>query len=128
MIYDNYNFLVFGFGPNERASEAILSLAAYAMGAGLSFIHGADLPDPKKILLGSGKQNRYIKLRSAVDLKAPAVEALIRAAIARSKTPLPRTGRGPTVIKSVSAKQRPRRVVASKATSATNDSNGLNRN
>ena len=29
MVYDNYNFLVIGFGPTRRASDAILSLAAH---------------------------------------------------------------------------------------------------
>jgi hypothetical protein len=67
------------------------------------------LPDPKKILQGSGNQNRYIRLESAATLARPEVEALIRAAIAQAKTPLPERGRGYTVIKSVSAKQRPRR-------------------
>jgi hypothetical protein len=37
MVYDNYNFLVIGFGPTRRASDAILSLAAYARGVNLSF-------------------------------------------------------------------------------------------
>lgn len=36
-------------------------------------------------------------------LATPAVEAFLRAAIAQAKTPLPVTGRGYTVIKSVSA-------------------------
>lgn len=40
----------------------------------------------------------------------PAVEALLAAAVRRGKTPLPRSGRGRTVVKSVSARQRPRRV------------------
>ena len=34
MVYDNYNFLVIGFGPTRRASDAILSLAAHARGGG----------------------------------------------------------------------------------------------
>lgn len=110
LVYDNYNFFVIGYGPNERASEAILSLAAYARGVGVSFIHGATLPDPKGILKGAGKQNRYLTLAAASELRSPAVAALIRAAIGQSKTPLPRSGRGRTVIKSVSKKQRPRRV------------------
>ena len=41
--------------------------------------------------------------------RTPPVESLIRAAIAQAKTPLPATGKGHTIIKSVSAKQRPRR-------------------
>ena len=29
LVYDNYNALVIGYAPSERASEAILSLALY---------------------------------------------------------------------------------------------------
>lgn len=107
LVYDNYNFFVIGYGPTERPSEAVLSLAARAGGVGLSFLQGATLPDPTGILLGSGKQNRFIRLTSASDLKQPAVEQLIAAALARAK-PLPR-GRTRLIIQSVSAQQRPRR-------------------
>jgi hypothetical protein len=109
LVYDNYNFFVIGYGPTERASEAIFSIAAAANGVGLAFLHGASLPDPKKILQGSGKQNRFIRLPTLEPFGKPEVLALIRSAIAGSKTPLPNTGGGYTVIKSVSAKQRPRR-------------------
>ena len=30
MIYDNYNALAIGFGPSERASDAIFSLAVFS--------------------------------------------------------------------------------------------------
>jgi hypothetical protein len=109
LVYDNYNFLVFGFSSTERPSDCIVSLAASARGGVLSFYYGSTLPDPKKILSGSGNQNRFIRLASADTLNDPAVAALLRAAIAQAKTPLPRTGKGQTIIKSVSAKQRPRR-------------------
>ena len=42
-------------------------------------------------------------------LAKPEVEQLLRAAVAQAKSPLPATGRGYTIIKSVSAKQRSRR-------------------
>jgi hypothetical protein len=109
LVYDNYNFFVIGFSPTERASDYIVSLAAAANGVGLSFNHGASLPDPHKILLGSGKQNRFVRLTSAATLAEPAVEELLRAALRQAKTPLPASSRGYTIIKSISAKQRPRR-------------------
>jgi len=109
LVYDNYNFFVIGYSPTERPSDAIVSIAARANGVGLCFIHGASLHDPKKLLLGSGNQTRFIRLESAATLAHPDVEALVAAAIARSKTPLPATGRGKLIIRSVSAKQRPRR-------------------
>jgi hypothetical protein len=63
-----------------------------------------------RILLGSGDQNRFIRVESAAVLEEPAVEALICAAIANARTPLRSAGKGATIIKSVSARQRSRRV------------------
>ena len=62
LAYDNYNFFVIGYGPTERPSDCFLSIAAAANGVGLCFIHGASLPDPAKVLTGSGKQTRFIRL------------------------------------------------------------------
>ena len=112
LSYDNYNFFVIGYSPTERPSDSIVSMAAGANGVGLCFIRGASLPDPKKILLGSGNQTRFIRLESADVFARPEVEALISAAIAQGKTPLRATGRGQLIIRSVSAKQRPRRKSA----------------
>jgi len=109
LVYDNYNFFVTGYSTTERASDCIVSLAAAANGVGLSFYHGASLPDPQHLLLGSGKQNRFVRLPDVKTLRHAGVRALIRTAMAQAKTPLPARGGGYTIIKSVSAKQRPRR-------------------
>lgn len=109
LVYDNYNFFVIGFGPTERPSDCICSIAAAANGVGLCFLHGASLPDPAKILLGAGKQTRFIRLPSGTVLGQPAVRTLLCLAAERAKTPLPARGRGKLFIRSVSAKQRPRR-------------------
>jgi hypothetical protein len=108
-VYDNYNFLVIGYCSTERPSSCIVSLAASAKGVVLSFYNGASLSDPQKLLQGSGKQNRFIRLPSAKELSEPAVELLIEAAASNAKTPLSSVGRGRLVIKSISAKQRPRK-------------------
>jgi hypothetical protein len=109
LAYDNYNFFVLGYGPTERPSDCIVSMAAGANGVGLCFIRGATLPDPDKLLLGSGNQTRFIRIESVDVLARPAVEALVAAAVAQSKTPLRDRGRGKLIIRSVSKKQRPRR-------------------
>ena len=110
LVYDNYNFFVIGYSSTKRPSDSIVSLAAGANGVGLSFPYsGATLPDPQKLLLGSGTQNRFIRLESVKVLARPEVQALIAAAIARAKAPLATSGRGKLVIRSISAKQRPRR-------------------
>jgi len=64
LAYDNYNFFVIGYGPTDRPSDCIVSMAAGANGVGLCFIHGARLPDPDKILLGSGNQTRFVRIES----------------------------------------------------------------
>ena len=109
LAYDNYNFFVIGFGPSERPSDCIVSIAAAANGVGLCFIRGASLPDPAKVLLGSGKQTRFVRLPTADVLQQPAVQMLLKVAADRAKTPLPDSGGGKLIIRSVSAKQRPRR-------------------
>lgn len=109
LVYDNYNFFVIGYSPTERPSDSIVSLTSNASGAGLCFIRGATLPDPAGLLNGSGNQTRFIRLPTADVLDAPDVRALITAAERQSKVPFSKTGRGSLVIRSVSAKQRPRR-------------------
>jgi hypothetical protein len=109
LVYDNYNFFVIGYAPTERASDCIVSLAAAANGVILSFYRGASLPDSQGVLLGNGKQNRFVRLPTSTILVRPDVLALIRAAVAQSKTPIPDRGATRTIIKSISAKQRPRR-------------------
>ena len=52
---------------------------------------------------------RNVRLASAADLDTPAVRTLIRTALERAKVPIDATGRRRMVIKSISAKQRPRR-------------------
>jgi hypothetical protein len=110
LVYDNYNFFVIGYCSSERPSDCIASLAASSKGVALSFYYGATVPDPSGILLGSGTQNRFVRLATAAALKQPAVGALLRAAAAQGETPLPETGGGRLIIRSVSAKQRPRRA------------------
>lgn len=109
MVYDNYNFFVIGYGPSERASVAIFSVVADANGVGLAFLQGAKLPDPKKLLQGSGKVNRFIRLPTLDLLKSRDVRNLMKSALAQARVQLPAAGGGYLVIKSVSAKQRPRR-------------------
>jgi hypothetical protein len=110
LVYDNYNALVFAFAASERASEAILSIALYPSWVTLFFLHGKGLADPEKLLRGAGVMVRSVRLDGgAADLARAPVLALIRQAVARAKVPLPKTGRGTTVIRAVVKKQRPRR-------------------
>jgi hypothetical protein len=114
MVYDNYNWLVIGFGPSERPSEAIFSIVLPPGKVTLCFLQGAKLPDPAKRLRGSGNVVRNIRLYESGKgdtkvLDDPEVLALINVALNRAKVPLPSEGRRKLIIRAVSAKQRPRR-------------------
>jgi hypothetical protein len=109
LVYDNYNFFVIGYCSTERPSDCFVSIAAAANGVGLSFYYGARLPDPHKLLQGSGNQNRFLRLDSAEVLRQSEVSELLAAAAGYGKHPLPKSGKGKLIIRSISAKQRPRR-------------------
>ena len=115
MVYDNYNFFVIGYAPTERPSDAIFSLAAQAKGLSLCFLQGAGLPDPQGLLRGNGNVVRNLRLESARTLANADVRALMYQALARARTPMPKHGRHQLIIRSVSAKQRPRRLAAPRA-------------
>ncbi len=109
LVYEYSNWLVISYSPNEHGYEGVLALRASENGVGLYFNRGKELPDPEKLLHGSGKQARSIPMEGAFTLARPAVARLIDEAIARNRVPFASTGRGPLVIRSASAKQRPRR-------------------
>ena len=109
-VYDNYNALVFGFGPTDRPSEAVLSLALMPRWVTLCFLKGAALADPRKLLRGSGSTVRNVRLQSPSDLDDPYISDLIERAIQAASPPFAAARTAPrTVVKSISAKQRPRR-------------------
>ena len=109
LVYDNYNALVFAFSPTERTADAFLSVAGYPRWVNLFFLYGAELSDPSHLLRGSGKQVRNIRLSSAQQLSEPSVQALIDQALSPRREALLRAEPLQTTVKSVSAKQRPRR-------------------
>ena len=109
LVYDNYNALAIAFSPTERVADVILSITLYPKWVSLFFMRGAHLPDPQKLLKGSGKTVRHIVLADAADLDTPALRALIAHALDRAAKPLDATSPGRVIIKSISAKQRPRR-------------------
>jgi hypothetical protein len=114
LIYDNYNALAIGFSPSERASDAIFSIALYPRWVSLFFlINGTKLRDPDCYLKGSGKQVRHIVLETTAMLDDPAVKDLMAQALELAPRQIdPRQPRR-LIIKSISARQRPRRPAES---------------
>jgi hypothetical protein len=109
LVYDNYNALAIGFGPSERASDAVFSIAVFPRWVSLFFFQGVELSDPDRLLKGTGNRIRHIVRRDARDLDLPGIRALMKQALAIADPPIPARGKAPLVIRSVSAKQRSRR-------------------
>jgi hypothetical protein len=109
LVYDNYNALVIGFGPSERASEALFSLAVYPKWVNLFFLRGAGLDDPNSLLKGSGRQVRHVRLTDPKLIDDPGVRGLMARALALAARPIDPAAPRRMVVRSVSARQRPRR-------------------
>jgi len=108
MVYDNYNALVIGYSATARPSDAIVSIVIYPRVVNVCFLHGRHLADPAGLLRGDGNQVRSLRLDAgAAILDAPPVRALLAEAVAFAGTPF--AGPGRLVIRSIAAKQRPRR-------------------
>ena len=106
LVYEYRDCFVISYSPSDRGYEGILAIRASADGVKLYFNRGKDLPDPEKLLQGSGKQARWIHLGGASTLARPEVARLIGEALDLNRVPLAPVGRGSVVIRSTSAKKR----------------------
>jgi hypothetical protein len=109
LVYDNYNALGSGFSPTLRSSDIVISVVAYPKWVTLFFFNGVHLPDPEKILQGAGPRIRSLRLQPFSLLKSQAVEELLAQAVRPLAADFAGAAKITTVVKSVSARQRPRR-------------------
>ena len=106
LVYPYKDFFVISYSPTEHGYEGVLAIRASASGVALYFNRGKELPDPAKLLRGSGKQTRSIPMERASTLAQPEVACLIAKAIAHNPVPFASTGRGVIVMRSAAAKKR----------------------
>lgn len=99
LAYDYSSFFVISYSPTDRGVDSIVSVAARADRVELYFNQGPKLPDPKKLLLGSGKQTRFVRLETIKQLAHPDVKGFIAASIDLASVPLPTKGKGRLIIK-----------------------------
>ena len=106
LAYDYRHAFVIGYSPTDRGIDAIVAISARADGVFLYFSQGPKLPDPKRILLGSGKQTRFVRVEAVSQLADPDVEGFIAATIDQARIPLASKGKGRLIIKSAAPKNR----------------------
>jgi hypothetical protein len=106
LAYDYATHFVIAYSPTDRGIDSVVSIVARANGVQLYFTQGKRLPDPKRLLSGSGGQTRFVVVESAKQLADPDVEALIAAAVDQATIPLPSRGKGVLVIQPTVARKR----------------------
>ena len=65
----------------QKYAELICVLIPSKKGLKLGFNRGTELPDPNKLLEGTGKISRYVQIKSAEQIKSAAVKKMILAAL-----------------------------------------------
>lgn len=115
LIYDNYNALVIGFGPNERASDAIFSVAIYPRWINLFFLQAVKqrLADPKSLLRGEGKVVRHVRIDDASSVESRDMRQLIDRSLRDAHVPLPVDAPGYMVVRAIADYRRARRPAGS---------------
>ncbi len=104
VVYEYKDALVISYSPTGRGYEGVIGIRVNAEAVRLFFNRGPELPDPSKLLRGSGKQTRWIELEGASTLSRPEVAALIDESIALNTVPFAPDGRGQVVIRTASAR------------------------
>jgi len=107
VVYEYRDCFLISYSPSERGYEGVLAIRGSAEGVRLYFNRGKGLPDPEKLLQGSG-QTRWIQVEGASTLARPTVARLIDEAIARNRVPFARAGRGSVVDRAASQRRRRR--------------------
>lgn len=78
VLHDGHPTACFG-------DAAFAYVDAFTHHVNVGFYHGANLADPARLLLGSGRSMRHVKLRPGVSIDEQALEALIAAAYEEMK-------------------------------------------
>jgi hypothetical protein len=110
LIYDAYNAVTVAFSFSGRLKEAFCHVAAYSAHVNVGFNRGADLADPDGLLVGSGARIRHLRVERPGDLRSPALQGLIRGAVAQGRALVPARPAAPAslVRPTTGAKRRPR--------------------
>ena len=68
--------------PVYRGAAYVCAIAAHSDHTNLQFYRGTSLRDPQRLLEGTGKNLRHVKVYSVDDVRRAALSALLREAIA----------------------------------------------
>jgi hypothetical protein len=81
VVWPRHRIASFGVGP-KKMTEHYAYIGVHRAYANLGFYHGAKLADPARLLEGTGKGLRHVKVHTVAEAGRPAIAALLRKAIA----------------------------------------------
>ena len=74
------NIISFNYGKGYQ--NIICVIIPSKKGIKLGFYKGSELPDPEKLLTGTGKVHRFVEIKSVQDINNPALKRLLKEAVA----------------------------------------------
>lgn len=75
-----------GYCYGQKYAELICMLIPSQKGLKLGFNRGSSLPDPDKLLQGTGKISRYVEIEGEEEINSPQLKRLLAAALEAYKT------------------------------------------
>lgn len=79
VVWERQGIAGYGVGP-KKMSEQFCYIAVFKNHLNLGFYYGADLPDPRGLLEGTGALLRHVKISEPGQLEDPALRELLAAA------------------------------------------------
>ena len=71
---------ILGYGYGRKYTETICTLIPSKKGLKLGLYRAIDLPDPEKILAGTGKVHKYVIIDSVETIQSTALENMLKVA------------------------------------------------
>lgn len=111
LVYDNYNAVAFGWSPTDKVGDTFSTVAVFRTNENIhfGFYWGSEIKDPEKVLIGKGRQYRYILIDNFDKFPKTYIKKLLKEAYANSMAKL-KDGQalpnGQTIIKSISTNKR----------------------
>ena len=87
MVFKSYALAV-NYSLTDRWTDGFCYISVHSRHVNLGLNRGAELSDPKGLLIGDGKIMRHLKIKTPDDLKQPHVRGFIKAALKHSKAVL----------------------------------------
>ena len=72
---------IIGYGYGTGYKDLICTILLSKQGVKLGFNKGSELPDPQKLLTGTGKVHRFVEIKTEQDIKDPALKKLLTEAL-----------------------------------------------